>query len=111
MSWTGRFDLGLANYLDGDGLPPERETTPLLRGRPVVVLRADSPLAGQEAVRTTDLLAEPLIVMRSGYVMHRYLHRLLQGRPRVLLLDRRGRYGQAHGGRGGWASPDSRTSA
>ena len=77
----GRFDLGLVNYLDGDDLPPELETTPLLRGRPVVVLRADSPLAGHEAVRTADLLAEPLIVMRSGYVMHRYLHRLLQGRP------------------------------
>jgi DNA-binding transcriptional LysR family regulator len=32
-------------------------------------------------VSTADLLAEPLIVMRSGYVMHRYLHRLLQGQP------------------------------
>jgi len=31
--------------------------------------------------RAADLLAEPLIVMRSGYLMHRYLHRLLQGRP------------------------------
>ena len=79
----GRFDLGLVNYLDGDDLPPDLETTPLLRGRPVVVLRADSPLAGHEAVRTADLLAEPLIVMRSGYVMHRYLHRLLRGRPPV----------------------------
>jgi DNA-binding transcriptional LysR family regulator len=35
----------------------------------------------RSAVRTADLLAEPLIVMRSGYLMHRYLHRLLQGRP------------------------------
>jgi DNA-binding transcriptional LysR family regulator len=52
-----------------------------LRGRPVVVLRADSPLARHAAVHTADLLAEPLIVMRSGYVMHRYLHRLLQGTP------------------------------
>ncbi len=26
-----------------------------------------------------DLLAGPLIAMRSGYVMHRYLHRLLEG--------------------------------
>ena len=32
-------------------------------------------------MRTADLLAEPVIVMRSGYVMHRYLHRLLQGQP------------------------------
>src|SRR6202035_5903180 len=47
----------------------------------VVVLRADAPLAAQSAVRTADLLAEPLIVMRPGYLMHRYLHRLLQGRP------------------------------
>ncbi|MGO9220269.1 MAG: LysR family transcriptional regulator, partial [Streptosporangiaceae bacterium] len=73
----GSFDLGLVNYLDGDDMPPELETTPLLRGRPVVVLRADSPLAQHSAVSTADLLAEPLIVMRSGYVMHRYLHRLL----------------------------------
>jgi DNA-binding transcriptional LysR family regulator len=27
-----------------------------------------------------DLLTEPLIGMRSGYVMHRYVHRLLGGR-------------------------------
>jgi DNA-binding transcriptional LysR family regulator len=77
----GSLDLGLVNYLDGDDLPPDLESTPLLRGRPVVVLRADSPLAAQTAVTTADLLAEPLIVMRSGYLMHRYLHRLLQGRP------------------------------
>jgi DNA-binding transcriptional LysR family regulator len=77
----GSYDLGLVNYLDGDDLPPDLESTPLLRGRPVVVLRADSPLAQHAAVRTADLLAEPLIVMRSGYLMHRYLHRLLQGEP------------------------------
>ena len=76
----GSLDLGLVNYLDGDDLPPDLESTPLLQGRPVVVLRADSPLAAQTAVRIADLLAEPLIVMRSGYLMHRYLHRLLQGR-------------------------------
>jgi DNA-binding transcriptional LysR family regulator len=75
----GGFDLGLVNYLDGDDLPPELETTPLLRGRAVAVLRADSALARRAVVRTADLLAEPLIVMRAGYVMHRYLHRLLQG--------------------------------
>jgi DNA-binding transcriptional LysR family regulator len=75
----GSFDLGLVNYLDGDDLPPELETTPLLRGRAVVVLRTDSPLAQRAAVHTAELLAEPLIVMRSGYVMHRYLYRLLGG--------------------------------
>ena len=76
----GSFDLGLVNYLDGDDLPPDLETTPLVRGRAVVVLRADSALARLAAVPTADLLAEPLIVMRSGYVMHRYLHRLLRGK-------------------------------
>ena len=75
----GSFDLGLVNYLDGDDLPTDLETTPLLHGRPVVVLRADSPLAACTAVRTADLLAEPLIMMRAGYLMHRNLHRLLQG--------------------------------
>ncbi len=77
----GSFDLGLVNYLDGDDMPPALETTPLLRGRPVVVMPAGSPLAQHVSVHTADLLAEPLIVMRSGYLMHRYLHRLLQGRP------------------------------
>ena len=74
----GSLDLGLVNFLDGDDMPPDLESTPLLRGRPVVVLRADSPLARHTTVRTADLLAEPLIVMRSGYLMHRYLHRLLR---------------------------------
>jgi DNA-binding transcriptional LysR family regulator len=77
----GSLDLGLVNFLDGDDMPPDLESTPLLRGRPVVVLRTDSPLAQLTAVRTADLLAEPLIVMRSGYLMHRYLHRLLRGEP------------------------------
>ncbi|MFB1049011.1 LysR family transcriptional regulator [Streptomyces chrestomyceticus] len=76
----GGFDLGLVNYLRGDDLPPDLHTTELLRGRPVVCVRPDSPLAALEAVTVADLLAEPLIVMRSGYVMHRYVHRLLRGR-------------------------------
>ena len=79
MSWRASFDLGLVNYLDGDDLPPDLETTLLLTGRPVVCMRPDSPLAGRDAIRISDLLAEPLIVMRSGYVMHRYMHRLLHG--------------------------------
>ncbi len=73
----GSFDLGLVNYLEGDDKPPDLQTTMLLRGRPVVCLRPDSPLAGEDAVRVSDLRAGPLIVMRSGYVMHRYIHRLL----------------------------------
>lgn len=76
----GRFDLGLVNYLQGDDLPPELHTTELLRGRPVVCVRPDSPLAAMRTVGIDDLLTEPLVVMRAGYVMHRYVHRLLAGR-------------------------------
>ncbi|MFF7311761.1 LysR substrate-binding domain-containing protein [Streptomyces sp. NPDC008137] len=76
----GAFDLGLVNYLHGDDMPPGFETTELLRGRPVVCVRPDSPLAALDTVDVDSLLAEPLIVMRSGYVMHRYVHRLLRGR-------------------------------
>ncbi|XVQ82626.1 LysR family transcriptional regulator [Microbispora siamensis] len=76
----GSFDLGLVNYLSGDDLPPDLATTELLRGRPVVCVRPDSPLASLPTVEVADLLREPLIVMRSGYVMHRLVHRLLGGR-------------------------------
>ena len=73
----GSFDLGLVNYLEGDDRPPELETTPLLRGRGVVCMRPDSPLAQRAAITVSDLRDETLIAMRSGYVMHRYVHRLL----------------------------------
>jgi DNA-binding transcriptional LysR family regulator len=46
-------------------------------------MRPDSPLAALDTVDTDSLLAEPLVVMRSGYVMHRFLHRLLRGRAPV----------------------------
>lgn len=75
----GSTDLGLVNYLEGDDLPPELETTPLLAGRAVVCLRPDSELAAQDEITVSDLRSAPLIVMRPGYVMHRYLHRLLGG--------------------------------
>jgi DNA-binding transcriptional LysR family regulator len=74
----GSFDLGLVNYLAGDDMPPDLEATLLLRGRPVVCLRPDSPLAARAAVQVSDLRAEPLIVMRAGYLMHRFVHRLLR---------------------------------
>ncbi|MEV4450938.1 MULTISPECIES: LysR family transcriptional regulator [Streptomyces] len=82
----GGLDLGLVNHLDGDDLPADFETTELLRGRPVVCLRPDSPLAALDAVSGADLLdgREALIAMRSGYVMHRYLHRFLEGRGPAL---------------------------
>ncbi|WP_030613811.1 LysR family transcriptional regulator [Streptomyces fulvoviolaceus] len=78
----GGFDLGLVNHLDGDDLPADFESTELLRGRPVLCLRPDSPLATLPAVTVDDVLdgPEPVIAMRSGYVMHRYAHRLLRGR-------------------------------
>jgi DNA-binding transcriptional LysR family regulator len=78
----GGFDLGLVNHLDGDDLPADFESTELLRGRPVLCLRPDSPLAALSAVTVDDVLdgPEPVIAMRSGYVMHRYAHRLLRGR-------------------------------
>ena len=76
----GGLDLGLVNYLHGDDLPPELQTSVLLRGHPVVCLRPDNPLASHDVVTVDDLLRQPLIVMRSGYVMHRFVHRLLEGR-------------------------------
>ncbi|MFJ9711578.1 LysR family transcriptional regulator [Streptomyces sp. NPDC101234] len=76
----GGFDLGLVNRLDGDDVPVGFEAAELLRGRPVVCLRPDSPLAGRAEVSADDLLTVPLVAMRTGYVMHRYVHRLLAGR-------------------------------
>lgn len=75
----GSFDLGLVEYLDGDDFPPEFETTELLYGQAVACLRPDHPLAARRVVCIDDLVTEPLIAMRSGYVMHRLLYRLLHG--------------------------------
>jgi DNA-binding transcriptional LysR family regulator len=76
----GGFDLGLVNYLAGDDLHPEFESTELLRGHAVVCLRPDHPLAALDTIRADDLFDQPFVVMRSGYVMHRFVHRLLGGR-------------------------------
>lgn len=73
----GGLDLGLVNYLDGDEVAEELHTVELLRGQPVVCMHADSPLAAHAAVRPAELASEPLVVMRAGYAMHRYLQRLL----------------------------------
>jgi len=73
----GSSDLGLVNYLQGDDLPPELESTPLVSGRPVVCMHPGSPLAAAAMVDVSDLRAAPLIAMRPGYVMYRFLHRLL----------------------------------
>jgi DNA-binding transcriptional LysR family regulator len=76
----GGLDLGLVNHLDHDDTPTGFESTRLLSGRPVVCLRPDSPLAARPCVTVDDLLTQPLIAMRTGYVMHRFVHRLLDGR-------------------------------
>ena len=76
----GSMDLGLVNYLEGDDMPTEFESTELLRGHPVVCMRPDDELASGATVRTADLFERPLIGMRAGYVMHRYVTRLLDGR-------------------------------
>jgi DNA-binding transcriptional LysR family regulator len=78
MLLEGSIDLGLVNYLEGDDLSPELETTPVMSGRPVVCLRPDDPMAALADVPVADLRAAPLIAMRPGYVMYRYLHRLLR---------------------------------
>jgi DNA-binding transcriptional LysR family regulator len=75
----GSFDLGLTPYLAGDDVSPELDTTVLARGRAVVCMRRDSRLARLDAIGVPDLLSEPMILMRSGYLMHRYVHRLLRG--------------------------------
>lgn len=80
----GSFDLGLVNLLDGDDPSPDLESTEILRAAPVVCMRADNPLAAHERITVDDLLTQPLIAMRSGYVMHRYVHRLLAGRTPVV---------------------------
>ncbi|GAA0946102.1 LysR family transcriptional regulator [Actinocorallia libanotica] len=77
----GGFDLGLVNLLDGDDPPPDFTSTELLRGPAVVCLRPDDPLAALPAIGTADLLRSPVIMMRSGYIMHRLVHRLLGGAP------------------------------
>lgn len=77
--FEGGLDLGLVNLLEGDDPAPDLDATLLLRGDVVVCLPADSKLAALKVVRADDLRTEPLIVMRAGYVMHRYLHRLFEG--------------------------------
>lgn len=73
----GGLDLGLVNYLDGDEVVSELHTVELLCGYPVVCIATDNPLAARATVTTTELMKEPLIAMRAGYAMHRYLNNLL----------------------------------
>jgi DNA-binding transcriptional LysR family regulator len=73
---AGTLDLGLVNLLDGDDVPPGLVPTPLLTGRPAVVLPAGHALAARPAVSADDLRAERFVAMRAGYLMYRFAHRL-----------------------------------
>jgi len=72
----GSLDLGLVNELVGDDPPVDLVGTDLFLGRPVVVLPGGHHLAQREAVTTDDLRQERFVAMRSGYLMHRFAHRM-----------------------------------
>jgi DNA-binding transcriptional LysR family regulator len=77
----GTLDLGLVNVLPGDDVPSGLVAGELVHGQPVACLRTDHPLAALDELTVDDLRAEPFVGMRPGYVMHRYAHRLFDGRP------------------------------
>jgi DNA-binding transcriptional LysR family regulator len=75
----GSFDIGLVNRLVGDDPPAgEFDVLDLLHGHPVVCFPADSPLADYDAIPVSELIDRPLVAMRTGFVMNRYLRRLFQ---------------------------------
>lgn len=45
-------------------------------GRPVAVLPVDHPLTALPEVTVEDLREHDMVVMRAGYLMHRFVHRL-----------------------------------
>jgi DNA-binding transcriptional LysR family regulator len=77
-------ELGLVNLLPGDELPTGLTGTVLIHGRPVVVMPATHPLAERDSVSVEELRGERFVAMRSGYVMHRFAHRLFGGEPPVV---------------------------
>ena len=76
----GSLDLGLVNVLPGDEVPPTLVADRLIEGTPVACLPVGHPLTAKERVTVDDLREEPHILMRPGFVMHRYAHRLFAGR-------------------------------
>lgn len=72
----GSLDLGLINVLEGDEPAPDLLGTDLLHGRPVVVLRSGHPLTEFDAITREQLRDERFVMMRAGYLMHRFAHRL-----------------------------------
>lgn len=79
MLADGSLDFGLVNRIEGDEFPARLEVLDLLSGRAGVCVRTDSEHAARKAVAIEDLASWPLVVMRSGYAMHRLLLRLLDG--------------------------------
>jgi DNA-binding transcriptional LysR family regulator len=79
----GALDLGLVNMLPGDETPATLTATVLVHGTPVVVLPGDHPLVTRDAISADDLRAHRFVAMRSGYLMHRFAHRLFGSRPPV----------------------------
>ncbi|WP_182379672.1 LysR family transcriptional regulator [Nocardioides sp. WS12] len=71
----GTLDLGLVNVLDGDDAPIGLDGIDLLVGRPVAVLPAGHALTARPQVTIDELRQERFVMMRAGYVMHRYVHR------------------------------------
>lgn len=72
----GALDLGLVNMLPGDDLTADVVPHELLRGRPVVCLRADHPLAEHDELTVDRLRGVPLVAMGEGFVMSRVARRL-----------------------------------
>ena len=79
----GVLDIGLVNLLDNDPdigqVPADLSPTVLVQGRPVAVLPTGHPLADAAEVTVDALRGEPFVAMRSGYLMHRFAHRLFDG--------------------------------
>jgi DNA-binding transcriptional LysR family regulator len=76
----GSLDLGLVNVLPGDEVPPTLVADRLIEGTPVACLPVGHPLTARDQVTVDDLRAESHVLMRPGFVMHRYAHRLFAGR-------------------------------
>jgi DNA-binding transcriptional LysR family regulator len=76
----GSLDFGLINVLEGDDLPAGLRGTHLMSCHPCVVLPTGHHLAAQKTVTTDELRAERFVMVRSGFLMHRFAHRLFGAR-------------------------------
>jgi len=72
----GSLDLGLVNLLEGDDAPATVASHTLVTGRPVVVLPGGHPLVDRARIGVDELRAERFVMMRAGYLMNRFAHRL-----------------------------------